>query len=721
MHRLLERQLKRLEKKGVVLSRCEPLLELVEQTYNEFDQTLERIQLSLDLSTTELRRRNDDLRAVFQAFPDLFLWLDSSGRIVDMRGGATGRFQGLKRKEFAGQYIWNCAIADDPAPLKQMFASREIAVQEFYHTQDGRQVCCEIRLVPTGPKKEKTIVAVRDISELRKKTEELAQAEEKFRSIFENATEGIYISDFEGRLLEVNPAYAAMFGYDSPEHITTAVQDIACQLYYNKEDRSKLLAEVLRHGFVNQMELCYRHLDGSKVWIAANCRLVEKDGKRWLEGMVRDTTKRRQAEIALQEAKKNLENRVRERTRELSRVNEDLLQIHEELKVAKEKAESANKLKTEFLANMSHEIRTPMNGILGLSQLLLRTDITEEQRTNVQGIYSSGESLLRIINDILDISKIESGRLTVTKEPVDLHNLLTEVLSLVEMTRENDIALQLDISPELPAYVMTDKIRLQQILNNITGNAVKFTRRGYVRLSASVEGGTREKESVDVRFTVKDTGPGIDAAQKNIIFEAFHQGDSTLSRQYGGTGLGLSISQKLVGLLGGRNIDVESSPGAGASFSFVLPLLRSAPPHAGVDNSEDDSFPDLQDVRVLVVEDWEMNRHLLEQILLGMGVSDITFAANGEEALNLVKQKNFSLIFMDVQMPVMGGIEATGKIRQTGVTTPILALTAHAMKEDQQQCLAAGMNDYLSKPYRIEEIARVVRRYSQLDGVWLRH
>ncbi len=701
-----------MEKKGVRLSRCEPLLDLVEQTYTEFDQTLERIQRSLDLSSAELRRRNDDLRAVFQAFPDLFLWLDNSGRIVDIRGGATGKFLGLKRKEFAGRFIWDCNIVDDPAPLEQMFASKEIAVQEFTRTQNGRQTCCEVRLAPSGAKKEKTIVAVRDISELRKKTEELARAEEKFRSIFENATEGIYISDFEGRLLEVNPAYAAMFGYDSPEHITTAVQDIACQLYYNQEDRSKLLAEVLRHGSVNQMELCYRHLNGSKVWIAANCRLVEKDGKRWLEGMVRDTTKRHQAEIALQEAKKNLETRVRERTRELSRVNEDLLRIHEELKEARDKAESANKLKTEFLANMSHEIRTPMNGILGLSQLLLRTDITEEQRTNIQGIYSSGESLLRIINDILDISKIESGRMTVTKEPVDLHNLLTEVISLVEMTMENDIALQLDISPQLPAYVMTDKIRLQQILNNITGNAVKFTRQGYVRLSAAVVGESRQGECVAVRFTVQDTGPGIDAAQKAEIFEAFQQGDGSLSRQYGGTGLGLSISQKLVGLLGGHNIDVESSPGAGATFSFVLPLMLSVPPHVEVDTNEEDIFSDLQDVCVLVVEDMEPNRYLLEQILLGMGIADISFATNGMEALEMVRQKKFSLIFMDVRMPVMGGIEATGRMRQTGVTTPILALTAHAMKEDQQQCLAAGMNDYLSKPYRIEEIARIVRRYA---------
>ncbi|MEE4240305.1 MAG: response regulator [Desulfopila sp.] len=711
MHRLLQRQLKRLEKKGENVPRCEPLFELVEQAYNEFDQTIERIQLSLDLSTAELRRRNDDLRAVFQVFPDLFLWLDESGRIVDMRGGATGRFQGLKRKDFAGQFIWKCNLVDDPEPLQQMFAGREISVQEFYCSRDGERMCCEIRLVPSGPKKDKTIVAIRDVSELRHKTEELARAEEKFRSIFENATEGIYINDFEGKLLEVNPAYAAMFGYDSPEHITAEVQDIGSQLYYNKEDRSKLLAEVLRHGFVNQMELCYRHLDGSRVWIAANCRLVEKDGKRWLEGMIRDITKRRQAEIALHEAKKNLEERVRDRTRELNRVNQDLLRIHEELKEAKEKAESANKLKTEFLANMSHEIRTPMNGILGLSQLLLRSDITEEQRNNVQGIYSSGESLLGIMNDILDISKIESGRMAVSMGPVDLHSLLGEVIALVEMTMDSDVALHLDISPDLPAYVRTDKIRLQQILNNITGNAVKFTRQGYVRLSATVmEGSTGEV--ANVLFTVKDTGPGIDAAQKARIFEAFHQGDTSLSRKYGGTGLGLSISLKLVGLLGGHSIEVESSPGAGAVFSFVLPLpLCTLPVNEDV-VKEEESFSDLKDICVLIVEDWEINRHLLEQILIGIGISDIAFAVNGVEALEMVREKKYSIILMDVQMPVMGGLEATEKIRQAGITTPILALTAYAMKEDQQQCLAAGMNDYLSKPYRIEEITRIIQRYT---------
>jgi len=582
VHRLLRRQLKRLEKKGVSTA-SEPFVELVEQTYNEFDATIERIQLS----------------------------------------------------------------------------------------------------------------------------------EEHYRSIFENAREGIFITTIEGQIVTVNPAFAAMFGYDGPEHIKEIITDIAAQLYCHPTDWQKMLETLTAEGQVKELELHHRHRDGSTVWIAANARLIYKDARYWIEGSLRDITKRRAAEIALQEAHDRLEERVRERTAQLTQANEDLRQIHAELHLAKERAESANRLKSEFLANMSHEIRTPMNGILGLSQMALRSTISEEQRENIEGIYSSGLTLLQIINDILDISRIEAGKLNITMEPTNLHSLVEEVISITAVNAREGVEVRLEKSKNLPGFVHTDRTRLHQVLVNLVGNAIKFTKEGYVLLAVDYEGKAEPGKRINLHFRIEDTGPGIKPGKREEIFNSFSQGDSSISREFGGTGLGLSISQRIVKLLGGDDIYLTSREGIGSVFSFVLPIVVAA----GVAEDQPElpqniDFAARKDIRILVAEDWELNRLLLGQILSDIGIFDITFVVNGREVVDALEKSDrpYSLILMDVQMPVMGGIEATRAIRRSQPDIPILALTAHAMKEDQQQCLAAGMNDYLSKPYKIEEIIQALKR-----------
>ncbi|EKD34360.1 MAG: PAS/PAC sensor hybrid histidine kinase [uncultured bacterium] len=353
-----------------------------------------------------------------------------------------------------------------------------------------------------------------------------------------------------------------------------------------------------------------------------------------------------------------------------------------------------------------------MNGILGLSQLVLRSPtLAEEHRENIEGIYSSGETLLRIINDILDISKIEAGKLSLSFAPVDLPALVAEVVGMISVSAREGVAIRLDKSADLPEWIMTDRTRLHQVLTNLMGNAVKFTRKGYVLLSVACRGRVLPGQVAPIHFRIEDTGPGIGLDQQEEIFNPFIQGDSSVSREFGGTGLGLSISRKIVKLLGGDEIQLQSSPGFGSAFSFVLPvtvttrIMEEAPAR-----QERVSFAHRPDIRILAAEDWELNRLLLAKILDDIGLPQVTFVGNGQEAIEALLTAPYSLILMDVQMPVMGGIEATRIIRRTHPDIPILAVTAHAMKEDQQQCLAAGMNGYLSKPYRIEEIVEALQR-----------
>lgn len=708
MHRLLKRQLKRLGKSGEPAG-SEEFIRLVEQAYEEFDGTIDRIQLSLDLSSEELRDRNADLRAVFKAFPDVFIWLNEEGKIVDVRGGVSGSLGKLNKVELAGNFIWESYIVDDPFVLTEMFESKKSLTGEFPLTIDEQKLWCEIRFVTST--KKTTVVAMRDITISKIQTIALADAEEQFRSLFDNATEGIYLVSAERGLLTVNPAFATMFGYDSPEHIIREITDVQKQLYKNPSDRDRFLEILATEGRVNEFEVPFLHKDGSTVWVAINARISSRGGKEYTEGALRDVTKRRNAELELQEAKRNLEQRVIERTEQLTQINEELRQTHQELKKAKERAESANRLKSQFLANMSHEIRTPMNGIIGLSELILRSDLSLDQRENISGIASSGESLLQIINDILDISKIEAGEFAITKSSVDLHALLEDTVSIIGVSVQDGVSLYLQKSDNLPRYIETDGVRLRQILNNLGGNSVKFTKEGSVTLEVIAESDPVVGEEVSLTFNIKDTGPGIEESQQRFIFSPFRQADSSITREYGGTGLGLSISRKLVSYLDGDDIVLKSTIGLGSTFSFTIPVLVE------LERIDENALPygisclsSLKGTKILAAEDAELNRMLLGKILADLGLKDIDFVVNGKEAVEAVRRnpKGYSLILMDIQMPIMSGIEAATIIRGRGHLIPIVALTAHAMDDDKEECFAAGMDAYLSKPYKLEEIGLIL-------------
>jgi PAS domain S-box-containing protein len=389
----------------------------------------------------------------------------------------------------------------------------------------------------------------------------------------------------------------------------------------------------------------------------------------------------------------------------------DRLAIEDELRTAMETAKDASRSKTEFLANMSHEIRTPLNGVLGMLQLVQTTPLNEEQGEYVAIGIRSAHSLLRILADILDLSRIEAGKLEIVDEEFALDEVVTPVLEAFagEVTDRN-VALRWKPDPRLSEHFVGDPVRLRQILYNLVGNAVKFTPEGSVELTVYPLPVMAPDGRQHVHFAITDTGIGIADDALERIFESFTQADSSTTRKYGGTGLGLGMVKRLVGLMGGT-IQVVSEPGRCTQMHFTIPLRPVRHP-AGVDAAESPALL-TERVRVLLVEDDPVNSYAAALLLKKHGM-EVETAANGIEALNQLAIKTFDFVLMDIQMPVMSGLEATRRIRTDPAfdrirNIPVIALTAHAMSGDRERFLEAGMSGYLPKPVDIDDLLGTIR------------
>ena len=488
----------------------------------------------------------------------------------------------------------------------------------------------------------------------------------------------LFVHRDDGRLLEVNAAAVRAYGYSREELLERTVMDLRVP------EQRNLVASQMEEAEARGLlfETIHQRKDGSRFHVEVSSRGADFQGVRTLVSVVRDVSERKSAE-------------------------ERLLAAMAATEQAKARAEQANAAKGRFLANVSHELRTPMNAILGMVELAAAQTTEPRVHEFLNTAKHSADLLLTLLNDLLDSSKIESGKLELESAPFSVRQVFERVMALLEpRAKEKELAFTFSILPDVPDILLGDQVRLRQILINLVGNAIKFTEKGGVQLA--VERVDAEEGIACLRVTLRDTGIGIAPADLERIFQPFGQADSSPSRHFGGAGLGLSISKSLIGMMGGK-IEVESEVGRGSTFRFSLRLplaTQRGPAHSGRANRP----PPARALRILLAEDNLGNQKVATYLLETRG-HQVEVAADGRQAVQLATQRAYDVILMDLQMPGMDGLEATAAIRavQTGKPrTPIIAVTAHAMKGDRERCLAAGMDGYLSKPIDCDELIAVV-------------
>jgi PAS domain S-box-containing protein len=605
------------------------------------------------------------------------------------------RIHGLSLSEIAPKYeaIQLLYHEDDRATLTRL-VDRAVETGEGYEFQlrirrpDGciRHTVAKAECIPDNSGKTTSIFGVfQDITEQFVASTAVAESEKHYRLLADNVSDVIAVYGADGIFRYASPSISRLLGYAPDELVGQTAFVIIHEDDHERVAREFSLATKARtDATVEYRVLCK---SGEVKWVEAKPRFHCDASGALMEitDSVRDVTERRVREATLLEARLN--------------------------------AEKAATAKASFLANMSHEIRTPMNGVIGFTELLLSGELAEEQRRHVQLIAESGRAMMRLLNDILDMSKIDSGQMCIAAEAIDLRQMVRSAASMLQpAARAKDLDILVRIDPKVPAYIESDEFRLRQIVLNLLGNAAKFTERGWIEVHVTVD---ETAESRTLRIEIRDSGIGIPAEQLGLIFQKFAQADSTVARRFGGTGLGLPISAELLRLMGGT-IVVESELGKGSTFTVRLPLISTAKVErskiAAIETVAPSAFG--QRPRVLIAEDHDINQILITEMAIRAGMDPI-IATNGAVAIEMVcaaaaEENPFALVLMDMQMPEMDGLEATRQLRASGYDAtmlPIVALTASAYAEDISACLAAGMQAHLSKPVRLRDLQDILAKF----------
>ena len=532
----------------------------------------------------------------------------------------------------------------------------------------------------------------RDITERKQAEEALRSSEEKFRQLAENIREVFFILPPTGdETVYISPAYELVWGR-SCESVYRDPMSWQEAIHPDDVDRARVLIAMQLRGELVEAEYRILTPNGQEKHIRTKTSPIRDQAGQLIRivGIAEDITERKHSE--------------------------------EELIHAWEGADAANQAKSRFLANMSHEIRTPMNGVLGMVQLLLGTELTPEQRRYATVALTSGRTMLSLIADILDLSKIEARKIVIENRCFNLRQTIEEVIQLLGVQASaKGLRIHSRVSPEIPQFLKGDASRLRQILTNLVANAIKFTERGEVSLDAALDG--KAARMATVRFTITDTGIGIRLDQSAALFSPFVQADESTTRKYGGTGLGLAISKQLAELMGG-SIGVDSREGQGSSFWFTAVFEVAAPSQklpASEPRDQRLSAPagptrTVREARILLAEDNATNRDVGLAQLQKLGYK-ATAVTNGAQAVQAVIEGNFDLVLMDCEMPVMDGFEATRRIRASiHPAIPIIAVTADAMPADRDRCLREGMNDYISKPVELDRLEEVLAKWLAASG-----
>ena len=535
-------------------------------------------------------------------------------------------------------------------------------VEHIHYDKDGNPRNIEVHGFPILDEAGNLIQVIEygfDITERKQAQQEIVQTLNTLETILENVPFGIMIVDKNKRIKNINTVALEMLKQQKEALINKQCHETFCPAQQG-------CCPVWDKGqHIDQAERIAYDKDGHEIPILKTCIPITLNG-----------------EEVLLEAFTDITNMV----------------------ATREQAQAANQAKSEFLANMSHEIRTPMNSIIGFGDLLLSTELSEEQLDYVKTIDSSSKSLLSLINDILDYSKIKAGKMSLEIVKFNPRKTLSHIQTMIRPSAEQkNLELQVIGLDQLPETIVTDPTRLSQCLLNLTNNAVKFTETGHVHIIASNTTFHNEKA---IRFDVEDTGIGIPIDKQEAIFDSFTQADNSTTRKFGGTGLGLAITQKIIKLMGGK-IHLESAPGKGSTFSFVIPTQTTDTIQEGDIMAENQNNANLEsskstqrkifNAKAIVAEDNPANQMLIKILLEKHGL-EVTLVEDGRQAIETIEAQRFDIIFMDIQMPVMNGYEATRALREKGLKTPIIALTANAMSGDREKCLNAGCDNYLSKP-----------------------